>query len=196
MGALADDPYSPSLEATAKLPSGERLRIRPIRPDDQTRLSEMAAHMTPEDLRLRFFAATKGLPADLAARMCHIDYAHEMALVAQRLQSDDILGVAGYSADKSNRDAEFAIAVRSDWKEHGVGWVLMEKLTNIARHRGIGTLSGLVLRSNGYMLQFCRDLGFVIAKNIGDDPQTVYVSLDLGSSPAGPRQVDPTSSRT
>jgi acetyltransferase len=177
--------YPRELEGTAALPSGELLRLRPIRPDDKALLTDMVARMNPEDLRLRFFAMTKGLSHELATRLTRIDYGREMALIAQPLQNDEILGVARFSADADNREAEFAVTVRSDWKGHGIGWLLMEKLVGVARHRGIGVLSGMVLRANTNMLKFCRDLGFAITAN-ADDPLTVYASLTLCPGDGGP----------
>lgn len=171
-------PYPKELEAVVVLPSGQPLRIRPIRPEDARLLTEMAARMAPDDLRLRFFVALKQLSPEMAARLTQIDYAHEMALIAEPMRSDEILGVARYSTVGDNREAEFAVEVRSDRKEHGIGWALMERLVAAARQHGIRVLSGLVLRGNTNMLRFCRDLGFTIAAN-PDDPQTVLASLTL-----------------
>ncbi|HEV8015804.1 MAG TPA: GNAT family N-acetyltransferase [Stellaceae bacterium] len=176
---MASPAYPKELATVAALPSGTPIRLRPIRPEDEPRLIELAARMTPEDLRLRFFAALQGLTHEAAARLVRIDYAHDMALIAQPMHDEEILGVARYAATPDTDEAEFAVAVRSDWKGHGVGWLLMETLVDIARQRGIRALSGLVLRANPTMLQFCRDLGFTIANN-PDDPLTVYASLVLG----------------
>lgn len=175
-GRQAPDPQG--LAATVALPSGDSLRIRPIRPEDETALTEMVARMSPDDRRLRFFAMTKGLSHELAARLTHLDDAFEVVLIAQPLQGEEILGVAQFSADRDYRQAEFAVAVRSDWKGRGVGWALMEKLVDAARQHGIGTLSGIVLTENRNMLRFCRDLGFTI---VGDpvDPAIVHASLTL-----------------
>jgi acetyltransferase len=183
-GRLAIRPYPRELEATAALPSGVPIRIRPIRPEDETLLTEMAAQMTAEDLRMRFFTAVRGLSHQLAARLSQIDYARELALIAQPKDNDEILGVARFSADPDNREAEFAVAVRSDWKGRGIGWVLMEKLVDAARQRSIGTLSGTVLVENTNMLEFCRNLGFAITANT-DDPATVFAVLTL--KPFDPR---------
>jgi acetyltransferase len=147
-------------------------------------LTEMAAQMTAEDLRMRFFTAVRGLSHQLAARLSQIDYARELALIAQPKDNDEILGVARFSADPDNREAEFAVAVRSDWKGRGIGWVLMEKLVDAARQRSIGTLSGTVLVENTNMLEFCRNLGFAITANT-DDPATVFAVLTL--KPFDPR---------
>jgi acetyltransferase len=175
---VSDFYYPKELQAVVALPSGKPLRIRPIKPEDEARLTEMAARMDPEDLRLRFFVVTPGLSHELAAKLTCIDYARDMALIAEPMESEEIVGVARYAAGADKGEAEFAVMVRSDWKGHGVGWMLMEKLVDIARQRGIGRLTGLVLRGNINMLRFCRDLGFTIASN-ADDPQTVYASLTL-----------------
>lgn len=171
-----------AIATTAMLPSGDRMRICSIRPEDEALLADMVARTTPEDLRLRFFAVTKELSHELAAQLTRIDYTREMALVVQTMDSDEILGVARYSADCDRREAEFALLVRSDWKAHGVGWLLMEKLIAAARKRGIGILSGLVLRENHDMLQFCRNLGFTISSDAAN-PETLGAVLDLASLP-------------
>jgi acetyltransferase len=53
--------------------------------------------MSREDVRLRFFAPMRELSHPLAARLSHLDYGREMALVAQ--QDGLTLGVARYAAD-------------------------------------------------------------------------------------------------
>lgn len=175
---MVSAPYPTEIETVASLPSGTLVRIRPIKPEDEPLLIAMAARMDPEDLRLRFFGTPRALSHELAARLATLDYAREMALIAQPMTSDEILGVARYSADADKRDAEFAVMVRSDWHGRGVGWLLMEKLVDVARARGIGSLTGLVLRANTNMLAFCRDLGFTITANAGD-PRTVNASFTL-----------------
>lgn len=175
---MVSAPYPKELETVATLPSGARLRIRAIKPEDAQLLIDMAARMDPDDLRLRFFGTPRALSHELAARLSTLDYDSEMALIAQPMTSDDILGVARYSADADKRNAEFAVMVRSDWHGHGVGWMLMERLVDVARASGIGALTGLVLRVNTNMLTFCRDLGFTITAN-ADDPLTVNASIAL-----------------
>jgi acetyltransferase len=180
--APATGPHS--IATIATLPSDERLRIRSIRPEDEALLAEMGARTAPEDLRLRFFVVTKELSHELAARLTRIDDSCEVALVAQAIESDEILGVARYFADRDNREAEFAVLVRSDRKGHGIGWALMKQLLEVARSRGVATLSGLVLRGNTRMLQFCRDLGFTIT-NSADDPLVVHATLALRPDDSG-----------
>lgn len=52
--------------------------------------------------------------------------------------------------------------VRPELAGHGLGRLLMEKLIQYARSRGIKELRGDVLSENTVMLQLCKDLGFAI----------------------------------
>src|SRR5437763_11320625 len=67
-----------------------------------------------------------------------------------------------------HRRAEYAIAVRSDWKGHGLGYLLMTRLIAVAQEWRIGELVGQVLRENKPMLAMCRELGFSIHSDPDD----------------------------
>jgi acetyltransferase len=163
---LAIAPYPQELESTERLRDGTALRLRPVRPDDEPLLVDLAAHMTPEDLRMRFFTPIRGLSHAVAARLSQLDYDRELALLAER---DGVaLGVVRYAADPDRERAEYAIAVRSDWKGRGLGYVLMTRLIAVARQRGIGEIVGEVLRENEPMLQMCREFGFATAPEPSD----------------------------
>ena len=167
---LAIAPYPIELKSAEQLRDETVLRLRPLRPEDEPMLHDLAAHMSHEDLRLRFFTPVRGLTHAVAARLSQLDYDRELALLAEL---DGIaLGVAHFFADPDRLRAEYAIAVRSDWKGRGVGFLLMTRLVDIARQRGIGELVGEVLHENEPMLQMCRELGFVIAPHPSDPAVT------------------------
>jgi acetyltransferase len=174
---LAIAPYPKELASRERLRDGTPVALRPIQPEDEPLMHELAANMTPEDLRLRFFAPMQGLSRALAARLTQIDYDREMALIA--LHDGTILGMAGYFADPDRLRAEYAVAVRSDWQGRGIGYLLMNRLIDVARHYGIGELTGEVLRENKAMLAMCRELGFAVARDPGD-PAIVHVRKPLG----------------
>ncbi|HXQ53002.1 MAG TPA: bifunctional acetate--CoA ligase family protein/GNAT family N-acetyltransferase [Stellaceae bacterium] len=160
---LAIMPYPKALESGVTLRDGTVLRLRPIRPEDETLLHDIAGHMDAKDLRLRFFAPMKGLTHLLAARLSQIDYDREMALVALTENGDTAVGVVRFAADPDNQRAEFAIGLRSDWQGRGLGWTMMGRIIEVAQARGIGELFGDVLRENERMVRLCRDLGFTLA---------------------------------
>ena len=157
---LAIRPYPKELEQRVSLESIGPALIRPVRPEDEPAFHAAFAKLSPEDVRMRFFAPMKKLPHDMAARLTQIDYDREMAFVLERNADREIIGVSRIVADPDNRKAEFAVIVRSDLKGHGIGYLLMKRLIEYARARGIGELYGDILRENTTMLAFMRDLGF------------------------------------
>ena len=164
---LAIAPYPKQLEGDARTRDGTLVQLRPVRPEDEPLLHELAGHMSAEDLRLRFFTPVRGITHAVAARLTQIDYDREMALLAQH--EGAVLGIAHFFADPDRQSAEYAIAVRSDWQGRGVGYLLMTRLIDIARQRGVGELVGEVLRENAAMLEMCRALGFAIAPDPDDE---------------------------
>jgi acetyltransferase len=178
---LSIAPYPKERESTEQLRDGTVLGLRPLRPEDEPLLHDLAAHMNHEDLRLRFFTPLQGLSHAVAARLSQLDYDRELALLAEL---DGIaLGVAHFFADPDRLRAEYAIAVRSDWKGRGVGFLLMTRLIDIARQRGIGELAGEVLRENKPMLQMCRELGFSMVPQPAD-PAIILVKKLLSEHEA------------
>jgi acyl-CoA synthetase (NDP forming)/GNAT superfamily N-acetyltransferase len=178
---LAIAPYPGHLACIGLSRDGTEVAMRPARPEDEPLLHDLAAHMSAEDLRLRFFTPIRGLTHPVAARLTQIDYDREMALLAEH--GGTVLGIVHYFADPDRRRAEYAIAVRSDWHGRGVGYLLMTRLIEIARQYGIGELVGEVLRENGPMLEMCRSLGFTIASD-PNDPAILLVKKPLAAGVA------------
>ena len=175
---LAIRPYPQELESEAVLPDGTAILLRPIRPEDAPALESAVDRMTPEDIRMRFFAPMRKLPEAMLARLTQIDYDREMALVAFRKDTRDGLGVVRLLADPDGQQGEFAIAVVSDAKGRGLGYLLMQRIISYARGRGIRSIVGDVLRENQPMLELARDLGFDVEPS-GSDPAVVRVRLEV-----------------
>jgi acetyltransferase len=135
--------------------------------------------MDPNDLRMRFFASMKGLTPEMAARLSQIDYARELALVALSADTNQGIGVVRIAADPDNAKAEFAVTVRSDWKGKGLGHLMMTRIIDIARARGIGVLEGSILRENTAMLEMCATLGCSFS-DTPDDPKIVLATRKIG----------------
>ncbi len=178
---LAIRPYPRELESSIELRSGQRLPIRPMRPEDEPRLQEAFLQLTAEDVRLRFFSPLRVLHHDFAAQLVQIDYDRAMAFVVLEEPGDDgssIVGVGRMSADPDRDGAEYAVTVRSDWQGRGLGYALMRKMIDYARAKGIRELFGYVLRENETMLAMSRKLGFTV-KGSDEGPGVMRVSLAL-----------------
>jgi len=163
---LAIRPYPQELEERLRLPDGQPVLLRPIRPEDEPALRAAFLKLTAEDVRMRFFAPLRELSHAFAARLTQIDYNREMALIAVDPASagakTEIWGVARIAADPDDERAEFAVTVRSDMKGRGLGTLLMRRLIAYSAARGVGELWGDVLADNRRMLELMRGIGFAI----------------------------------
>jgi acetyltransferase len=176
---LAIRPYPKHLEGEATLRDGTPVFIRPIRPEDEAALIRTHEQLTPEDVHMRFFHYMKAMSHETAARLTQIDYNREMALIAVPQDApEEIWGVVRIAADPDNACAEYAIAVRSELKGRGVGYLLMQRILEYARERGIGTVWGDVLSENERMLQINQELGFDLERH-RDDPQVIRVTKQV-----------------
>lgn len=169
-------PYPAGLEHSLDLMNGERLALRPIRPDDAPRLMAMVDASAAEDARLRFRAGLKRLPPEWAARLSQIDYEREMALVAEDGEGA-IVGVGRLAADPDGTVGEFALMVRTDHQARGLGHALLSEVLAYARGRGLKSVWGDIERGNERMLALAADLGFVTAT--ADDPVLLRVTKTL-----------------
>ena len=179
-------PYPTELDEEVEL-EGHPLRLRPIRPEDFAQHKRFLSRCSPEDLRARFLATFRELPDADIARLTQIDYDREMAFIAE--QSDgarvtETLGVARVSTDPDNIEADFAILVRSDMKRHGIGQLLLTKLTRYCRDRGTVRMMSSVLSGNARMLGLGAALGFTVRLA---ERGIMEMSLDLQPPGARPR---------
>jgi len=181
---LAIRPYPKELEQRAVLKNGREILVRPIRPEDEPAHHEFFKHLSPEDLRFRFFGVVRELSHMEMARLTQIDYEREMAFIATAPGEDgtpETLGVVRASAKPDNSTAEFAIIVRSDQKGQGLGRLLMEKIIDYCRSRGTGAITGQALLENKGMQGLAEKVGFEVWRNTDDE--VVEMHLDLKQPP-------------
>ena len=155
-------PYPSQWRRHVEVKNGWRVLLRPIRPEDEPSIHELLRHVTPEDLRLRFFAPMKQFTHEFIARLTQLDYARAMAFVAFDEATGDLVGVVRIHSDSIYESGEYAILLRSDLKGRGLGWTLMQMIIEYGRAEGLKVISGDVLAENTVMLEMCRRLGFEV----------------------------------
>jgi acetyltransferase len=171
-------PYPKEWERRVALADGSRVLVRPVRPEDEPMARVLFGKVTPEDLRLRFFAPVKHFSHAFVARLTQLDYGRAMAFAAVDEASEDPLGVVRLHADANYECAEFAILLRSDFKGRGLGWRLMQLIIDYARSEGLRRIEGQVLRENNVMLRMCREFGFRVEAD-PKEPDICIVTLPL-----------------
>jgi RimJ/RimL family protein N-acetyltransferase len=150
------------------LGDGWRIFVRPIRPDDDVLIRDLLAHVSKEDLRLRFFDSIKEFSDQFIAHLTQLDNARAMAFVAIDEVSSETLGVVRLHTDSSREAGEYAVLVRSDIKGRGLGWALMQLVIEYAKSQGLSRIYGQILHENSVMLKMCRELGFSVMTDAED----------------------------
>lgn len=144
---------TPTLRPTVVcLHDGRRVFIRPIRPDDATRLQALHRRHSPQTRRLRFFSAMPELSTGLAARFANVDFRTRAAFVATLEGDDAIRAVARYDALSEDK-AEVAFVIEDELQGHGLGSVLFRMLAEHARAMGYTRLMAMTLAENQAMLR-------------------------------------------
>ncbi len=183
-GAGAPPPAGPqpaaALPVTRCLIRGKEVTVRPIRPDDKGLEADFVRHLSAETRYDRFMVTMSELPADKLAYLTEADQVRHVALVAtaEREGRQALVGVVHYVVDAAGTGCEFSVAVDDAWEGSGLAGILMHRLMQVARSRGLATMEGIVLAINTRMLKFTRQLGFA-QQHDPEDRQTVRVVRPL-----------------
>jgi len=144
------------------LSDGEPALLRAVSPDDGPALQDFFEQLTPEDIRLRFFAPLRELPDGHLERLLNFDPERELALVLDR--EGEILAIGRIACEHGRPErAEFAVTVRSDLQGRRIGTWLLNRLIDFARERGVAELYGDILAENAAMRSVVEELGFRVA---------------------------------
>jgi acetyltransferase len=150
------------LEQRLTLRDGEKVVIRPLKPEDASLYPDFLSEVRGKDLRLRFFVAMREVRPELIEKLVHYDPERAMAFVAIAESSRRLLGVVRLHDDPNGNGAEFAILVRSHLKGHGLGWLMMKHMIAYAQSKKLRIVHGQILAENTTMLQMCSELDFKI----------------------------------
>ena len=152
---------------------GDRLNIRPIRPEDEPLMVLFHQNLSEESVYLRYahmVKLNKRIAHERLTRICFIDYDREMILVADRktnaknLQNSEheLLAVARLSKLHGTNEAEFALIVGDRYQNQGLGTELLRRLLEIGKEERLDAIVGYILNGNYKMQSLCRKLGFTL----------------------------------
>lgn len=149
---------------TLELSGGQKVRVRPIAPEDEPLLHEAVANMSERSVYFRFFSPLKRMPDAMAHRLAVVDYHDRFAIVGSGNRpngKERILGVARYDRVAGTDVAEVAVAVIDEFQRRGLGRALLTILAKVARKQDIKTFSLIVLPENQQMLGLLRKMGWI-----------------------------------
>jgi GNAT superfamily N-acetyltransferase len=172
-----------SYSAPAALRDGSSILIRAIRPDDKQRLLAHFRALSADSRRYRFMGMRRDLTTEELARLCEVDFLNHVALVATLGSGDDerFIGVGRSIRSSDPRRAEVAFAVLDEYQGRGIGTLLLEHLSRIARMSGIEEFEADVLGDNKAMLDVFEQSGFRVRRSFSSG--VVHVRFPTDKSP-------------
>ena len=170
----------------AILRDGRSVYLRALRSDDQDLLLQLFSQLSSRSVYFRFFRFKKWLSEKELSRLTDLDLAREAALIAafRDVEAEHIIGLGRYGAledrERPGR-AEVALAVADAFQEKGVGTLLLEHLSAIARRNGITEFAADVLEENGQMMEVFSRIGFRMEQS--RDSGVVHFSFPTENTP-------------
>lgn len=163
-----DHAYPAELERDIAGRDGTRFRLRPIRPDDASRLVALHGRLSVQTIYQRFFTVMKRLPTNWAHYLAEVDYRRRLALVIEREgQADpELVGVGRYEPTVDPARVEVAFVIEDRWQGMGLGSTLFNDLLAAAEARDIHEFSAEVLADNTRMLDLIRRFGHVVSSRL------------------------------
>lgn len=165
---------------------GQELTIRPIRPDDERLMGPFHAALSEDSVYSRYAHALsldQRISHERLARLCFIDYARQIALLALRKNDageEEIVGIGRLIMENESNQAEFALLVSDSFQGQGLGKKLLRRLVEIAREERVDRVIGYILSDNRAMLSVCTSLGFHHNYRLGDE--LVHSVIELPQS--------------
>lgn len=172
---MTDDTLSrPTVHAL--LADGTTVCIRPVRRDDHDQVQGLYEEMSPENLRLRFFAASRRSAGMAADRACAEPRPGYRVLLAET--GGRVIGLAEYDSGGTGDPAEISIAVADGLHHRGVGTLLVEHLVSAARAEGITSFTADALSENHEVLKLFADLGLRTTRRFEGPEVRCAIALD------------------
>ena len=168
--------------ACLKTRLGLPIHVRPVVPADEMALAAFFSRVTREDLRFRFLSSMNHVDHEHLTMMTHVDYRRTISFVAIEPEGA-IVAAALLAADADRTRAEIAMSTRSDWKDRGVSYVLLQHMLRYAAAQGIAVVEAVELADHEEALRMERELGFK-ALACPDDPGLRIVTLQLPAAAA------------
>jgi acetyltransferase len=181
---LAIRPYPAQYISTFRLKSGSVVRIRPIRPEDESWMIQFHKKLSESTVYMRYLGFLKleqRIAHERLTRICFIDYDQEMVLVSEFPSTpsgqSEIIGVGRLSKLHGRDEAEFAVLIRDDFQKQGLGSELLTRLLAVARNERLERVIAIMSAENSGMRKMAARAGFHLSESSEDHLVTAVVDV-------------------
>ena len=155
--------------------SGVILAVRHAALSDEDALRTLFSEMSEDDLRFRFFTAGEHISPQQLQPLLQVNRLTSDSYLAFDRASDALVASALLVSDKALDTGEVAVAIRTDYRNRGVGWALLDFLAQEAQKRGVRRVIAIESRDNHAAIELEREKGFT-PEDFDDDPMLVILS--------------------
>lgn len=170
------------------LNDGTPIAIRRVRAEDEERLKEGIAKLSPRSRYLRFFSGMKAAPQGVIDKLVAVDGHDHIAWGAERtdVQERPALGIVHAFRDEDDpQNAEFSVAVLDEYHGQGLGRLLTAVLLLDASREGYREFTVSILSDNQGALSLARSLG---AERTGASGIVTEFEIEIEAAIAALRQ--------
>ena len=157
--------------------TGFGFEVRSVGPGDEAALAEFFTHVTGDDLRFRFLSAIDKVGHAQLALLTQVDHRRSENFLAFDPAVGCLLASAMLAIDDDLEHAEVAIVIRSDFKDRGIGWRLLEHVATQAAAMGVKWLRSVESHDNRSAISVEREMGFTSRPYPGDATLTILEKL-------------------
>ncbi|WP_226999789.1 GNAT family N-acetyltransferase [Microbulbifer aggregans] len=152
------------------------MTIRPMDSGDLELEREFITNLSAESRHFRFLGGVGKPSQQMLEALTDIDHEQREAFIA--IAEDDSkekeVGVSRYALDPDGQSAECAVVVADDWQKAGLGTLLLNRLVESARARGIPLLYSIDSAENHKLQEVARNMGWQCKVDPDDHTQVIY----------------------
>lgn len=172
-----------SRAVTEKLRNGKTVTIRPLEHSDLELERAFITNLSPESRHQRFLGGVGAPTQKLLEALTDVDHDKREAFIAviDEGGEEKEIGVSRYALDSTGTAAECAVVIADEWQVQGLGTLLLNRLIESARARGIAHLYSTDSAANLRLRDVALHMGWECRADPQDSTQVIY-SRDLTSS--------------
>ncbi|HEY3473185.1 MAG TPA: GNAT family N-acetyltransferase, partial [Anaerolineales bacterium] len=163
---LAIRPYPMQYVSTWEAKDRTKVTIRPILPEDEALLVKFHQILSDRTVFMRYLQPImleERVMHERLARICHVDYDREIALVAETTDTSgerNVMGIVRLSRIHATNEARLSILVGDPYQGIGLGGELVRRAVDVARSEHMDRLTAILTEDNLVMRRIFEKLGF------------------------------------
>ena len=179
LGEAVRGVYPIGLEETIEI-DGEQITIRPSKPVDERRIQEHFYGLEKSDIFSRFFHDKTSFSHSDVGSVSQTDYKKDLILVAVvgEFGFGRVIAVGECMLLLNSNLAEVAFSVNRNYQGKRLGRLLLRKLAEAAREKGISGLLAYTAPSNQGMIRLFKTLPYKVTTSFDGDGITLTCRFD------------------